>query len=88
MNTAAESKVMIVDDEQYVLETASQILADKNYSVLVCRDAGEALNKMKDESVDIVLTDIKMPGHFDQNVMNAFNEISPRFDEIYNSFSI
>ncbi len=74
---ATESRVMIVDDEQYVLETASQILADKNYSVLICHDADEALNKMQDDSVDIVLTDIKMPGTSGLDLLGKIREKNP-----------
>jgi putative two-component system response regulator len=62
MPAETESKVLIVDDEQYVLDTASQILAEQNYSVVICSDANEAIDKMREDSIDIVLTDIKMPG--------------------------
>ncbi len=77
MNSAAEIKVLIVDDEEYVLETASQILSDKNYSVFICRDASQALNRMQDDSVDIVLTDIKMPGISGLDLLAKIREKNP-----------
>ncbi len=62
MAAETECKVLIVDDEQYVLDTASQILAEKNYSVVICSDPAEAMDKIKGDSINIVLSDIKMPG--------------------------
>ena len=71
------SRVLIVDDEEHVLETASQILADRNYSVVLCRDASQALNNLQNDSIDIVLTDIKMPGISGLELLEKIREKKP-----------
>ncbi len=58
-------KVMIADDERIIRETISQLI-DWNSLELelvgVCQNGIEAFDMFQDESPDIVLTDIKMPG--------------------------
>ena len=55
--------VLIVDDDADVLDISAIIVADLGYSA-VCASAGiEALKVIEtDPSIDILLTDIKMPG--------------------------
>jgi len=58
-------KVMIVDDERIIRETIYKLVDWKSLEaevVGVCKDGIEALDTILDESPDIVLTDIKMPG--------------------------
>lgn len=58
-------KLLIADDERIIRETISTIIDWKKYDIEViglCKNGIEAYDMILDESPDIVLTDIRMPG--------------------------
>ena len=58
-------KLMIADDERVIRETISTIIDWKQYDIELvglCKNGLEAYDAILDESPDIVLTDIRMPG--------------------------
>jgi signal transduction histidine kinase/CheY-like chemotaxis protein len=56
--------VLIVDDDEGVLATAQAVLMSQGYRVLAARSGHEALGLLKAEAraIDLVLTDVVMPG--------------------------
>lgn len=54
-------KILIVDDEATICDSVSKILSRKGFSVENSLSADEALEKMKGNKFDIVITDIMMP---------------------------
>lgn len=59
---SALRKVMVVDDDPVVGRSFDRVLSDKGYIVITAENGYEALEKLKAENVDLVFTDIKMPG--------------------------
>jgi DNA-binding NtrC family response regulator len=57
----AKARVLVIDDDQIVLDSISQILTDENYDVDVTLRGGEGLERAIREDYDLVLTDIRMP---------------------------
>lgn len=57
----AKARVLVIDDDQIVLDSISQILTDENYDVDVTLRGGEGLERAIREHYDLVLTDIRMP---------------------------
>ncbi len=58
-------KLIIADDERIIRETISTIINWKDYGIEVvglCRNGIETYDMILDETPDIVLTDIRMPG--------------------------
>ena len=55
-------KVLVVDDEPDLRELFSEILASRGCQVKQAGDGNEALEMVKREHFDLVLTDMKMPG--------------------------
>jgi putative two-component system response regulator len=55
------NSLLVVDDDPYVLESLSSLLAEFGYAVSTCQNGRDALEKMKGQRFDVVLTDIKMP---------------------------
>jgi CheY-like chemotaxis protein len=54
-------KILVVDDMEeglYLLET---VLKGSGYEVITAKDGVEALNKLKEESIDMIISDILMP---------------------------
>ncbi|MFO8165628.1 MAG: response regulator [Thermodesulfobacteriota bacterium] len=56
-----KKKVLVIDDEQIVLDSVSQILIDENYEVDVSLNGREGLDWAIERPYDILLTDIRMP---------------------------
>ncbi len=54
--------VMVVDDEPDVLLSVAQILESNNYRTLKAKDGYECLECLKEETPDVLLLDIMMPG--------------------------
>ena len=54
--------LLVVDDEKSICEILGQYLRMKGYSVVVARSAEDAINIIKKDKIDLVLSDIKMPG--------------------------
>ena len=54
--------ILIVDDETTILKSLSGILSDEGYEVLTASNGYEALKIIEEESPDLVLLDIWMPG--------------------------
>jgi len=59
MNTSA--KIMVVDDEKGICQNVEKILSKNNYEVVCALSAAEALEKMKNESFSLMISDIVMP---------------------------
>ncbi|MBN1873979.1 MAG: response regulator [Anaerolineae bacterium] len=59
MNT--QSKILIVDDEEFNIDYLEQELKDLHYDTLSARNGREALEKVENENPDVILLDIMMP---------------------------
>ena len=58
----AEERILVVDDEYLIRWTLEQNLTKEGYQVLVAQTGEEALEKVEQEALDLVLLDIKLPG--------------------------
>src|SRR5438105_2826414 len=63
MSTSA-AKVLVVDDEEQVLNLAQIVLRTGGFQVLGAVNGEQALNLMETQAppVDVVLSDVRMPG--------------------------
>lgn len=57
-----EAVLLIVDDEKNTREGLKKALEATGYRILLAADAAEAMGIMGRESVDLVITDLRMPG--------------------------
>ncbi|WP_315121720.1 ATP-binding protein [uncultured Clostridium sp.] len=57
-----ENTILIVDYELLNIQTALNIFHREGYNVLTAFSGEEALNKIKDNKVDLILLDVMMPG--------------------------
>jgi two-component system, NtrC family, nitrogen regulation response regulator NtrX len=58
----AMKTILIVDDEESIRESLDGILQDEGFRTLFARDGEEGLAMLRDETPDLVLLDIWMPG--------------------------
>ncbi|MFL6274094.1 MAG: HD domain-containing phosphohydrolase [Blastocatellia bacterium] len=61
LDSGAPARILIIDDEPYVLSVLYSLLA-KRYDCKTATSALEALELLKSETYDLVLSDIIMPG--------------------------
>ncbi len=60
---SALRKVLVVDDDAIVGKSFNRVLSEKKgYVVTTVENAHEALKQIREQSFDVVFTDIKMPG--------------------------
>jgi len=55
-------KILLVDDEEGIQMLYREELEDEGYEVISAYTGEEGLKKVKDESPDLVILDIQMPG--------------------------
>jgi len=54
--------ILIVDDEEFVRRALARALREGPYEVLEAEDAKSALQLLREKEVDVVISDLKMPG--------------------------
>lgn len=54
--------ILVVDDEPAVCQTIALILRSRGYVVHTANDGSEALRRLEDIRLDLIISDINMPG--------------------------
>jgi DNA-binding response OmpR family regulator len=57
----AQKKVLVVDDDPYILMSLEFLMKKNGYDVMVARNGKEALDLVEQQLPDMVLLDIMMP---------------------------
>lgn len=57
-----KANILIVDDDMGMTETLSDILTDLGHHVEIANDGFKAIQKVKAQTFDVILMDIRMPG--------------------------
>ena len=75
------AKILIIDDERFIRASLREILEYEKYEVIEAQDGAEGLQKIKDEEVDLVLCDVKMPILDGMDVLDQVKQLdrSPQF---------
>jgi DNA-binding NtrC family response regulator len=66
------NSILVVDDEPHSLFGISQILTEEGYRVITAQTGREALDKLKSDPVDMIITDERMP---DLSGMELLSEV-------------
>lgn len=72
-----EIRILYVDDEEDARKVFFDVLKYKGYEVDTAKDGYEAIEKVKKESYNIILTDIKMPGLSGIDIFKEIRKINP-----------
>ncbi len=70
------SKILIIDDEAPIRRTLREILEYEKYKVEDAADGIAGLEKIKNETFDLILCDIKMPGKDGMEVLDEAMKIT------------
>jgi len=71
-------RILVVDDEKEMLDLANEILYTVGYKVFTAEDGIKALNLMKKENVDVLVTDIIMPNMDGYQLISAVQRLYPK----------
>lgn len=82
MNLKAESRILLVDDDPFILESAVRVFTGQLYSVTACSNARDAEAEMRGNDFDVVLTDIKMPGVSGLDLLEKIHYVKPQLPVI------
>ena len=69
--------VLVVDDDEQVRRTLRRILEDRNFECEVANSAAEARHALDSLSVDIVLSDVMMPGETGMGLLRSLRDENP-----------
>ena len=62
MNSASQKKILIADDEVYMLRLLEMTLKKGGYNILSCRNGQEALTMAAGTLPQLIVLDVMMPG--------------------------
>ena len=74
---APVSRLLVVDDERSMRELLSIVLRRDGYEVLLAADGRAAVEMLKRERVDVLITDIRMPEMTGVDVLREAKRIDP-----------
>ncbi len=69
--------ILVVDDEQANLDSLERIFSREGYRVLLAASGPQALETLRSEPVDVILTDLMMPGMSGQELLRAVLAVAP-----------
>ncbi len=81
----AGETVLLVEDEQAVRSVAALLLRDGGYDVLEAGDADEALALAEHRAIDLLLTDVVMPGRSGSDLASVLRDERPWLPVLYMS---
>jgi DNA-binding NtrC family response regulator len=71
------ARVLVVDDEASIRESLEMIVSYEGHEVETAQDGKECLEKLRDEEVDLVLLDVRMPGIDGLRVLQEIRKTRP-----------
>ena len=73
-----QTRVLVVDDDQFALRSIAKVLEGESYQVATAASGSEAIDLLKQDSFDLILADLKMPGIDGLEVLRQTREIAPQ----------
>jgi len=74
---AGESCILVVDDDDGVRENLAELFEMVGYSILTASSASDALRKLSEHEVDLLLTDYRMPGPNGVELIESARRMKP-----------
>ena len=75
-------RILVVDDEVQIAQLLTGLLEAEGYKVQSANDGEEAIERLRDEEFDLLLTDLRMPRMGGMELIEAAREIQPDLDSL------
>ena len=79
---APAATLLLVDDETANLDSLERIFAREGYRTLRAESTADALDLLRSEPVDVVLTDLMMPGLSGQELLRGVRAVAPEAEVV------
>jgi len=74
----AKGKILIVDDEISIIELVQMELVRRGYHVRIASGGEEALSILRENEMDLLVTDLRMPNIDGVELIRRANQINPK----------
>ena len=74
--------ILIVDDEKNYLVVLEALLGAEGYEIVTARDAKMAVSILREADLDLIITDMKMPGMSGMELLETCKKINPEIPVI------
>src|SRR5262245_2835500 len=71
-------RILVVDDEPGVLNAFEEMLTGLGHQVITAANGDGALERIHDDSPDVVVTDLCMPGMSGLDAFRKIREVNPK----------
>ncbi len=78
----SELTILLIDDEEVQLASLKSFLSRRNYNVLTAANGRIGLDLVKENAVDLILTDFRMPEMNGKEVLDEVKKINPEIDVV------
>lgn len=68
------ASILIVEDKDSMADMLGETFESAGYHTVIARDGAEGIKKIKEEKIDLVLTDLKLPKRAGMDVLRAAKE--------------
>ena len=75
-------KILIIDDDTEILNMLDTILSREDYEVFRAERGKEAISMFQSNTVDLVITDMSMPGMGGLEVLNKIKQLDENMEVI------
>jgi predicted PurR-regulated permease PerM len=75
-------RILFVDDEEQILKSIVRLFRTTNYEVLIASDGSKALELLKTEEVDLIISDMRMPFMDGTELLQKVKELYPKMIRI------
>ena len=69
--------ILLIEDNESMAKMLNQALTSEGYKVLLARDKPAGIENMQEESIDLVLSDLRLPSGTGIEVLHATRELNP-----------
>jgi CheY-like chemotaxis protein len=82
---AGTETILVVEDDELMRDLVRDVLEMNGYSVLTAASSEEALREAEDSNIDLVITDVVMPGMTGVDLAEKIREHHPRLQILFMS---
>ena len=75
--------ILIVDDDLHILEVIEARLASADYRVFTAADADAALDILNTRAIDLMISDVRMPGKSGMDLLKEAHAVHPELPVIF-----